>query len=253
MENAYYTVGAVTSFVDVGGAATTGSVPLPAVSDVDVELHLDDTLNNANSMTPFQFRSYTANGTLETTSTSNRWDRIRLAGSLGGFSGSSGAIVFGAKSTAEGRLVIDPTISVGTSLNQPHFPGFVLRLAHDREIRTLKGDLTAQSVVIPLAGLDGNAFTLSVRVCAHDNSSSLAAQNSVFQEDTVIGYNASGGGVALFTPVSNVFKHSVGSVSTTVTYTASGENLLVGFSAYSSANAFARVEVQYVSRGPWTN
>lgn len=248
-EHVYYAVGAVTSYTDTGAAATSGVVPLPIIADVDVELHLDDTLANPNSMTPFRFRSYTSGGTLETTTTSNRWDRIRLSGSLGAFSSTSGAMVFGAKSTTEGRLVIDPTISLSPSLNQPHFPGFVLRLAHDREIRTLKGDLTTQVVTIPLAGLDGNSFTLSVRVYAHDNYSSLAAQNSVFREDTIIGYNASGGGVAIFTPT-NVFTHSQGTAST-ISYTANGENIQVGFTSYSNANAFARVEVQYVSRGPF--
>jgi len=118
-------------------------------------------------------------------------------------------------------------------------------------VRTIQGDLTTQNVVIPLVQLDANVIALRVSVYAHDDYTALALQNTTYSEDLIIGYNAGGGGAMSIQRMQNLSGTSIG-IPVAISYIASGENLNVAFSGatYSKANAFARVEVQYIGLGP---
>lgn len=249
------------SVVQYGTGITLEHQPIAnapsTIEDIDIDLHISENIVNNNSMVPFRFRSYTDVGVEETVTTANRWDKVSLRGSVGKLTGGIGSMAFGCAQTTEGRLYLDPSIYVAAQAASPHYPGFVVRIAHDREFRTLAGSLTTQTLLLPFGpasvypSFDANAFTIRVIVYAHDDKTALAAQNSTLEEDVIIGYNASGGGAVGIQVVANLFKVAQGN-AVTVVYTASGENIAVTFTgaSYNNANAFARVETQYVSRGP---
>lgn len=226
----------------------TASTGTSNIEDIDLDIHLSEDLANS-ALRPLLFRSYTEAGVEETSTTTNHWDRISFRGSIGSRIQGVAPIVMGCTQAVEGRLYLDPSL-YASSLTRPHYPGFVVRTAHDREFRTLSGNLTTQTVTIPLSGLNGMPFTLASRVYAHDDTANVAAQNSSFQEDVIVGYNAAGGAVVLQS-VTNIYKIVQG-IDSGVSYAASGENVVVSFSGapYTAASGIARVETQYIGRGP---
>ena len=221
------------------------------IEDVAVDLHISEDILPANyAMTPFRFRSYTSAGVEETSTTTNRWDNITYKGSPGPVTTGTAALAIGCTQAVEGKLQFDSSVFRAIGNNAPHYPGFIVRLAHDREARTILGDLTTQTITLPLIRLNAEAFVLRVVIYAHDNFASLAVQNCTFREDVLVGYNASGGAVVIQS-TTNLHKILQGTEAV-VAYTASGENIIVSFTGapYSNAQAFARVELQFVSRGP---
>lgn len=249
-----FTLAAALGFTPVAGQTVEA---VSSITDVDVELHLATGLKSVNAMIPFCSRSYTPAGALEVT-TKNHTDRVKLGGSLGDFSGAT-MIDFGSIQTTEGRLVLDPSLSLTPKKANPHYPGFVLRTAHDREVRTKIVDMSLNTLAnpvltIPLAGLDELGFILDVALYVQDSTAALVSQNTVYRRDTIIGFNAGGGPVGIQS-VTNQFTHFQGTAPTVV-YSASGENIIctIGGAAYigaAGANASARMEVTYVGKGPW--
>jgi hypothetical protein len=219
------------------------------IEDIDLDIKISGDIASANAMTPLRFRSFDSGGSLETTTT-NRWDNISLRGNPGAFGVGGNAIVFNAIQSTEGKLNIDPSWFKAVETDIPHYPGFVVRIGHDREFRTLEGNLTAQTVTIPLSFLDARAFALKMRVYAHDDSTALSAQDMTYQEDIIVGYNASGAGVTIQS-TTNALKVTRTS-DATIAYAASGENIVVSFAgaAYNTATGYARVETEFISRGP---
>lgn len=238
------------SAANYGAAVTLEHQPTSGdgiIEDIDVDLHISEDIGSPDSMGPLRLKSYTAGGSEETLTTDNRWDRISFRGSVG--VGNVVPVTVGCTQAVEGRLYLDPSIyKAGTA--QPHYPGFMVRVAHDREFRTAQGDLTAATIVLPFAGLNSHPFTVVVRTFMHDNVANLAAQNTTYEEDVIIGYNAGGGAVTIQS-TTQLHKVSQGTAGT-VTFTASGENINVTFSGapYNNAAGFARVETQFVGRGP---
>lgn len=214
------------------------------IEDIDIDLHVMD-VEPPNHMIPLAFTSVGEVGG----KTKNRWDKIRISGNLGAFADSPIRIY--SEQEIEGRLYMDPSICKSQAVPQPHYPGFVVRVAQDREFRTLQGALTKQTVRIPLSTLDANAFVLKFRVWCHDDCSRLDNQSTTYREDVVVAYNADDGPVKIKLPIENMVKAWRGGEAT-VLYEPNGEDILVRFEndGYGGPKAAARVEVEYVSRGP---
>lgn len=228
--------------------------PTPArvgiIRDIDLDIHAADDMTAAGALAPVVFRSYTVAGVLEDT-TANKWDYISLRGKFGAALGGGQPIYIQSVQATEGVLAIDPSVHVQPTKLYPHYPGFVVKLAADREVRTFQGNVTTAAPVftIPLGELDGNAFILSILHYVHNGA--LGPQNAILRKDTLIGYNAAGGDVVIQSE-QNVFSHVL-TAGVLFTYTVNGENIDVTMAgaAYNNDNCFARMEVQYPGRGPW--
>lgn len=205
-----------------------------SIRDIEVNLNCR---NGVGTLTPVTFRAFNAGHTVTRTTTDNRWDNIRLTGDWSGF---STPIVFTTRPTTEGRLVLSPSLSNNPRLNHS---GFVLLVDAFTEVRCVNADLTANSVTIPCARYDGNAFHLKVTVYAQDVISSVATAAQTVSHDSILAYNQSGGNVAI-TEVVNLYYHNKDTASA-ITYAASGENITVSFTNYNNANAFARVVTEH--------
>lgn len=195
----------------------------------------------------YHFRSYTGPGVLEAT-TSNVWRDIVLDGTASAPSGPQLIAVSSIPST-EAKVSLGPGLL--RTFYRTAYPngGFAWRTAPDREMRTVVGDLTARTIDIPTT--DALAFTLKLKIWAHDNAASLLAQNMAYEEHVVTGYNASAGNVTVQNN-QTVVTHTQG-VPPTITIAASGENVRVSFAGagFTGASAMARVDVEYVSTLPW--
>jgi hypothetical protein len=217
------------------------------IEDIDIDVYT--TRLSPNNGYVVRFRSLLPDGTEETNITNNRWNRISVGGSFGKAGSNANPIYLVVKQAVEGILYLKPNMFEVNSPIRSHYPGFVVRTAYDREVRTIQGDLTKQNIVIPFAQFDANAFALRVSVYAHDDYTSLAVQNATYREDLLIGYNAGGAGVSIqkVQNLHNIFQ----GIPAIITYTASDENINVGFTGtpYNKANAFACVEVQYIGCG----
>jgi hypothetical protein len=226
------------------------------IRNVSVDLTLAADFASTASMIPFAFKSLLADGVTEETTggTTNKWDRITLEGDIGAYSGASPIYLVCAQAT-EGILTLGPGVVAAPGTSLRHFPGFALRLAADREVRTSVGAAATRpaTISIPLTALESQQFALEVTTYAVADVTVLNAQKSGIQRDRLIGYNPSGAPVVIL-KTTNDFTDAQ-SVGPTIAYAASGENLTVSFAgsdaAYANANAFAWCEVRYLGgRGP---
>lgn len=219
------------------------------IQDVEIDLHIDPNVTSPNTMTPIRFSSYTAALVEETSTTDNLWDRIFLKGDFGSFSDST-PINFRVRQNAEGRLYLAPSIYASSNKNLPHYPGFVVRTAHDREFRTATGNLGTTTISLPFSQLDSLAFAARITTYAQDDYTSLGVQNATVQENVLLGYNA-GGGTTAIQSNTTVFQAIQGS-NATIVFTASGENINVTFGGapYNTSNGYARVETHFLGKGP---
>lgn len=229
---------------------------LPArIDNIDLTIELDEGVTNVNQAHVLGFRSYRDSGsrttpttTEETSTTDNVWSNVRLDGT---FRNTSDQNVMAYVSPTTPCLVsLAPGLTGAAPLHLPKRAGFIYRTAEDREFYLRRGDLTATPIAIDLQGLDAQAFTVKVKTYAHGDESTLVSQNSVYREDIVVGYNAGGGAVGVLSSQS-CFSAVVRGTAPTVTFDGSGETLTVAFagSSYANSNSYARVEVDYVSRG----
>lgn len=228
----------------------TGLTGTGMIEDVEADIHVDPASTNKGTCTAVGIRSLDSNGNLLSTTT-KQFDRITLRGSFGGAGGTT-PVLIESKPSVEGRITFDPNIGMMPSFQRPHFPGFALRLTHNRELRTATGNLTTQNIVIPLAGLDSETFALRVTTYLHDDYTALNAQNATVQEDLLFGYNANAGAVVIQHTTNLIAATGQGTLGS-VTYTASGETILVNVAGapYTNANAFQQTIVEYLGRGPW--
>lgn len=226
------------SQIDAAGAGAEWIDDLELTVDVDRDATID------GGTYVLEVQDETSGGVVHAT-TAAHFDRIRLAGNA--FNNAAQAINIQSAQATEGRLTLDATYLARPGVAQPHFPGFVVRTAPNREFRTLKGDLTSQTVTIPLSGYDGAPFTFRVTVCARDGG--LAAGNSLYQTDVIDGWNASGAGGVGFTATT---LHTIArNTPPTVSYTASGDGISVSFAGagFTGDNCFAHVACEYATPG----
>ncbi len=211
-----------------------------------------------SSMVPVRFKSFhtTVTGaTQEEATTANRITDIRLSGNLATTGPESIGFGMLAKqgvtattpNGVEGRLFLDPSILHQQAL-QPHYPSFVVSSVHGREIRTVKGDLSTQFLLIPLNSLDTYTLEIVVTTWAQENTTQVAAAKRTYVRDVLFLQNPGGADVALKlrTTLANTNLNG----AATVTYTPAGESLKIGLTGYTGINGIWRSEVEYISRGP---
>lgn len=233
-------------FVKLEMQPTTGT-GIGIIDNIDLTIELDDNIVNTNQAHVLGFRSYLQNGTEETGTTANVWSNVRLDGN---FRNTSAQNVKAYVSPTTPCLVsLAPGLTGASPFHLPKQAGFIYRTAANREFYLRRGDLTAAPIAIDLDGLDSQAFTVKVKTYAL-GADTLALQNSVYREDIVTGYNAGGGAVAVMSTQS-CFTPLVVGTGPSVSFGASGETLTVSFAGadYDNADSYARVEVDYVSRG----
>lgn len=222
--------------------------PGGAITGIDLGLEID----SPGPMVPVRFRSYRDTGpatSVEESRTANRWDRIRIGGTLA--TTAPAAITCGAlvSQAAEGRLLLDAGV-VMTS-RQPHYPGFVVQTGPTREFRTLKGALASQTCVIPLDALATFPFEVIVTTWAQDDTTAVGASRRTVVRELLCLQNASGNGVGV--QVKGVAPAGINTAingAATVSYSATGQNLVVSIAGYNGPQGLARVEIEYISRGP---
>lgn len=225
------------------------------IEDIDINLTLLD-LTNPSNIVPVMFSSYDMtdpNNPVEEFTTTNRWDRIKVAGNFGAYSPPSAgqsAVYMRCKQLTEGLISIHPSLSEWMLPAIAQFNGFKVRSGDlDDELRTYVGNIitAAPAFKIPLGAYNLNAFTLKVTTYAHDQISSLLVQNSCYREDIVVGYVSAG--VVVIISVENVFLTQQGNAAVPV-FTPNGANIDVTFTGadYSFSNAYARMTVKNVAR-----
>lgn len=213
-----------------------------SIRDIEIDINMRNTNSGA---TPVTFSALEADETPRTTTT-NRWDNIRLKGDWTGF---SGPFVFDTRQSTEGRLIIDPSLAnqVATLTN---LSGFVVLTAPDTEIRTVSGDLTASSITIPCSRYDAQAFELEVTVSLQDPTDGSTSNAATLTQQDIIKASNSGGGAVSILDQFRVFRFTRESSSLpdigTVTYTASGENIVVSFSTHTHSSCHARVVTKHL-------
>lgn len=212
----------------------------------------------ASAMVPVRFRSYRqTNGlAVEEAVTANRITDVRLSGNLATTGNETMAFGLLTKqgvtavtpNGVEGRLFLDASILHPQSI-QPHYPSFVVGTAHGREFRTIKGNLSTQSVSIPFAALDTTPFEVIVTTWAHNSLADLALGKRTYCRDLLFCQNAGDGGAVKVSSQQNLENRNHNGAAT-VSYVPDGESLKVMIQGYAGNNGLARVEVEYVSRGP---
>lgn len=241
--------GAATQYNNAFLLSTQSNEATAAIRDIDLDLQCRG-LTSPNFMSPLTIAAHNASSVLQAT-TGHIFTRITLSGDIGDITTQAGTqpIVVSSLQAVEAIFTLGPGIGKALRAYQPLMPGFVVRDGTEREWRAISGDLTSQTVVVPLAEFESTAVALRVTVFATD-STSLAAQNTTWQQATLIGYNAGGGAVTV--QVTAAVQQASQGTAVTIGYAGSGENLVVSFSGatYNGANAYARVWVEYVSAGP---
>ena len=224
-----------------------------AISGIDIGLEIDA----PSAMIPVRFRSYhdTGPGTyVEESATANRITDIRLSGNLATLNAE--VVAFGAL-RCQGVTPLTPVgvegrITVAAGIHQqsmnPHFPGCVVVTGNGREVRTAKGALSSQPILIPLAGLDGEPFEIIITTWAQDDLAAIATAKRTYRRDVLFCENATGLDVAASKVVNLAASNRNGAA--TISYSRSGESLAVSVTGYSGVNGLARVEVEYISRSP---
>lgn len=214
-----------------------------SITDIEVDLNCR---NGVATLTPVRFLAYPYGGPYTPNATTdNHWDNIRLRGDWTGF---ADPILIETTQSAEGRLIVDPSLS-----NQlPTFfvpAGFVLLPDGATESRAFGGDLTATPISISCSRYDGQQFQIEVTVSALENTTNGSTSSMTYEKALITAMNSSSGGSVsiLQTDVISTYTRSTASV---ISYAASGENIDVSFTAYSGANAFARVDVRHVRGFP---
>jgi hypothetical protein len=215
-----------------------------SIRDMDFSINMR---NTASGTTPVTFRAFESDGSTTRTTTTNRWDNIRLRGDWTNF---SNPIAFTTRQSTEGRLILDPSLA-NQLASYTNLNGFVLLPSVDREVRTVTGDLTSNSITIPCSRYDGQVFELEVTVSLHDpTDGGTSAAATLTQRDIIKASNSGSGGSVSVLDTLNLFRFTRESTSITalgtVTYTASGENIVVSFSTHTHASCHARVEVKHL-------
>jgi hypothetical protein len=220
------------------------------IDNIDLTIELDENIVNTNQAHVLGFRSYLHNGTEETSTTDNIWSNIRLDGTFRNTSAQN--VKAYVNPTTRCLVSLAPGLTGASPWHLPKLSGFVYRTTADSQFHLRRGDLTSAPIAIDLSGLDAEAFTLKLKTYAHGDETTLALQNSVYREDIVTGYNGGGGGsgVAVMSTQS-CFSPLVAGTGPTVTIGASGETLTVSFAGgdYDNSTSYARVGVEFVSRG----
>lgn len=146
--------------------------------------------------------------------------------------------------SANGSVCYDNTDVLGAMINDL---AYLTPSVNALEI-FLSGNLTTQTGIISLAAQNGATFSVDTIVEAKDNTLNTSTQNHTVQKDTIIGYNAAAGavtiqGVANISTLVQDISAFVPGKQCVITYTATGENLIVHFAGteYANANAFARI------------
>lgn len=219
------------------------------IDNIDLTIELDEEIDNTRQAYVLGFRSYLANGTEETTTTSNVWSNIRLDGTFRNTSAQN--VKAYVNPTTPCLVSLAPGLTGAPPLHLPKMSGFVYRTTQDSQFHLKRGDLTAAPIAIDLSGLDADAFTVKLKTYAHGDEATLAWQNSVYREDIVTGYNAGGGSGVVVMSTQSCFSPLVVGTGPTVTIGASGEALTLSFTGadYDNSTSYARIGVEFVSRG----
>lgn len=213
-----------------------------SIRDIELDLNCRNAVATAD---PVTFRAYDNADPIGTrTTTDNIWDNIRITGDWTGF---LTPITFTTRPNTKGRLILSESLVKSLPVTFNH-SGFILITDPLTEIHCVNGDLTANSITIPLSRYDGAAFAIKCRVYAQDNLTNVASAAISVSEDLLLAYNSAGGNVGILTNT-NLLTATNGTASA-ISYSESGENIVVAFTAYSNANAFARVIVEHLKGFP---
>lgn len=122
-------------------------------------------------------------------------------------------------------------------------PLIVWKFSADTETRFVGGNATAAPVTINTS-TNWAQFCAKVKTWMLDKSASLSAQNATYQEDILIGYSYSAGGVVQATK--NVVLASQGTAGS-VTYGGSAAGITVQptGATYANSTAFTRIDVEW--------
>jgi hypothetical protein len=214
-----------------------------SIRDIEIDMNMR---NTASGTTPLTFRALESDDTPRTTTT-NRWDNIRLRGDWTGF---TNPIDFDTRQTTEGRLILDPSLS-NQLATFTDLTGFVLLPDVDREIRSVTGDLTGKTITIPCLRYDAQVFELEVTTWIRDpTDGGTSAAATLLQRDLIKASNSGSGGAVSILSTTNLIR-SVRTSATitalgTITYTANGDNIDVTFSTHTNSSSHARMEVKHL-------
>jgi hypothetical protein len=234
-------------FVKLEMQPSTGT-GIGIIDNIDLTIELDKDIVNTNLAHVLGFRSYLANGTEETSTTSNIWSSVRLDGTFRNTSGQN--VKAYVSPTTPCLISLAPGLTGAAPWHLPKRAGFIFRTAANREFYLREGNLTTTPIAIDVEGLDAQAFTIKVKTYAQGNNG-LAVQDSVYREDIITTYNAGGGSPSAILGTQSCFTPLVSGTAPTITFGTSGETITVAFAGagYTNSYSYARVEVDYVSRG----
>lgn len=105
------------------------------------------------------------------------------------------------------------------------------------------GSWASLSIALNLNQDLGKPFAYKINLFAIQDQSVLAAQDSNFSEDIIIGYNDLGTGVTVLN-TTNIFNKKIGTATLVKTFSGNGVNLNINFSGYTGLKGYvlARVE-----------
>lgn len=212
------------------------------IANVTLKIAFGPSYSNSAGAGGIMFSSLTAAGVANTT-TSHRWLNTRISGNLG----VSLAPLIDLKSTpsTEADVYLSGLPDNRQFNITPGAENFAFYSEWGAVTRIVGGDLTAKTVLIPLADLDGAAFALLVQVAAQGNTAQISPPNITYREDVLMLKNADGGPVSVVSST-NTALASTGT-AVTVTYAGSGEFLAVTFAgAAYTISSVARVVTRRV-------
>lgn len=232
------------------GFAVAVSAVGAVIDGIDIDLKLTDAQSSPGVAitNPIQFRSYTAGGVLNATTT-DLWDRISIRGNYGQVALSPINIasvmtgVTGRISMESGLFDAAPTVP---SAAPQDFPGFIVKLANNVERYDVVGSLIAAPLGIDMSSYAQRFFALIVDIEAesdYSSSSNLTAQSFI-----VIGNCGVTGAVSLGAATAIYAAQVSGGTSAAPAISSSGNKLTITFINYSGANARARVTVRHLAR-----
>lgn len=217
----------------------TPSVATMVIDDIDLTINTDDGMTiTGGSFIYAQVDEDSVTGAASAT-TLAKWGRIKLSGNA--FNNSATSVNFPTIQAVEGELTLDPSISYNNQTG-PIWGGMAVKLTHNTYLRGIKGNLTTQTIKIPLLGFNGGyPFMIKCTVSAEDGGA--GARNNRWRELLLEGF-VSGGAVGL---VATILATVDVGVPPGIVFTPTGTDIVVSFTGagFVGAACYAQVVTQF--------